>query len=143
MGAGPFFPVSLASIHLLFQRRHLKAIRYDHQLPQNTLKDLQLARQLKQILEWTTSFQKQLGEQVPSKQILDIIEQGGNAVPGLPVWRLHRHPDRPLQPPLLFELARREFERARRYAHPLSIIMLDIDNLKPVNDTVGTRLATA
>jgi diguanylate cyclase (GGDEF)-like protein/PAS domain S-box-containing protein len=36
-----------------------------------------------------------------------------------------------------FELARREFKRARRYAHPLSIIMLDIDNLKPTNDTEG------
>ena len=36
-----------------------------------------------------------------------------------------------------FELARREFKRARRYAHPLSIIMLDLDNLKPTNDMVG------
>lgn len=35
------------------------------------------------------------------------------------------------------ELAQREFERARRYKRPLSIIMLDIDNLKPVNDTEG------
>jgi diguanylate cyclase (GGDEF)-like protein len=36
-----------------------------------------------------------------------------------------------------FELASREFERARRYAHPLSIIIIDIDNLKPINDTHG------
>jgi diguanylate cyclase (GGDEF)-like protein/PAS domain S-box-containing protein len=36
-----------------------------------------------------------------------------------------------------FELARREFKRARRYTHPLSIIMLDIDNLKPINDAEG------
>jgi diguanylate cyclase (GGDEF)-like protein/PAS domain S-box-containing protein len=35
------------------------------------------------------------------------------------------------------ELAQREFERARRYVRPLSIIMLDIDNLKPVNDAEG------
>ncbi len=36
-----------------------------------------------------------------------------------------------------FELAEREFDRARRYAHALAIIILDIDNLKPVNDTEG------
>jgi diguanylate cyclase (GGDEF)-like protein len=36
-----------------------------------------------------------------------------------------------------FELAHREFKRARRYAHPLSLIMLDLDNLKPTNDTEG------
>ena len=36
-----------------------------------------------------------------------------------------------------FELAGREFERARRYSHPVSIIIIDIDNLKPVNDTYG------
>ncbi len=36
-----------------------------------------------------------------------------------------------------FELAEQEFERTRRYAHPLSILMLDVDNLKTVNDTFG------
>jgi diguanylate cyclase (GGDEF)-like protein len=37
----------------------------------------------------------------------------------------------------LLELAEREFERARRYGHPLSAIMLDIDHFKQVNDTFG------
>jgi len=36
-----------------------------------------------------------------------------------------------------FDLAEKEFVRARRYSHRLSIIILDIDNLKPVNDTEG------
>jgi diguanylate cyclase (GGDEF)-like protein/PAS domain S-box-containing protein len=36
-----------------------------------------------------------------------------------------------------FELAEQEFERSRRYIHPLSILMLDVDNLKSVNDSFG------
>ncbi len=37
----------------------------------------------------------------------------------------------------LFELGRIEIERARRYGHPLSAIMLDIDHFKAINDTHG------
>lgn len=36
-----------------------------------------------------------------------------------------------------FELAEREFERARRYGRPLAAIMLDIDHFKHVNDSYG------
>jgi diguanylate cyclase (GGDEF)-like protein/PAS domain S-box-containing protein len=36
-----------------------------------------------------------------------------------------------------FELARREFYRARRYSTPLSLLMLDMDDLKLVNDSYG------
>jgi diguanylate cyclase (GGDEF)-like protein len=36
-----------------------------------------------------------------------------------------------------FELAKRELSRARRYGHPVSAIMLDIDHFKQVNDTYG------
>lgn len=35
------------------------------------------------------------------------------------------------------ELARREIERARRFDHSLSVIMMDLDQLKSVNDTYG------
>ncbi len=35
------------------------------------------------------------------------------------------------------ERAERECQRSRRYGHPLSLIMIDIDNFKMINDTYG------
>jgi diguanylate cyclase (GGDEF)-like protein len=36
-----------------------------------------------------------------------------------------------------FELASREVERAHRFNHPLSALMIDLDNFKMVNDNFG------
>jgi diguanylate cyclase (GGDEF)-like protein len=41
--------------------------------------------------------------------------------------------------PGFYELARREFDRCRRYARPITVAVIDCDHFKKVNDSMGHR----
>ena len=44
---------------------------------------------------------------------------------------------KPFQKRHFFEIAKKELARATRYTNPTSVLMLDIDYFKQVNDTAG------
>jgi diguanylate cyclase (GGDEF)-like protein len=69
-------------------------------------------------------LQKSLQEQA---RLAQELEKLANIDPLTEVWN-RRH---------LLELAEREFHRADRYQRPFSVLMLDIDHFKTINDTYG------
>jgi diguanylate cyclase (GGDEF)-like protein/PAS domain S-box-containing protein len=64
------------------------------------------------------------------KQASDLLEQVQNLARCDSLTNLYNHR-------YFYEMAEVEFERSRRYAHPLAVIMLDLDNFKQINDTYG------
>jgi len=61
------------------------------------------------------------------QQLLDLLSELAN-VDGLTGAYNHRH---------LMTLAREELARARRYRHPLTVVLADLDHFKQINDTHG------
>lgn len=75
-------------------------------------------------------------EDKPKKQLIDELNQLRERVSQLKesvVDQLTGLYSRPH----FFDLAQHEFVRARRFKRPLSVIMLDIDELKYINETYG------
>lgn len=64
-------------------RKQIKTIRHDHKLPKSILEDLKCVQQLKQIIDWTISFNKHLGDYPQTKKLLEIVEMGASAAPDL------------------------------------------------------------
>ncbi|WP_461208846.1 histidine kinase N-terminal 7TM domain-containing diguanylate cyclase [Desulfocurvus sp. DL9XJH121] len=61
------------------------------------------------------------------QQLLDLLSELAN-VDGLTGAYNHRH---------LMTLAREELTRAKRYQHPLTVVLADLDHFKKINDTHG------
>jgi diguanylate cyclase (GGDEF)-like protein len=74
-----------------------------------------------------TAFADQVALAINNARLFSEVEQLAHT-DGLTGLHNRRH---------FMDLAKHEFERAKRYQHPLTAIMLDIDHFKNVNDTYG------
>jgi diguanylate cyclase (GGDEF)-like protein len=115
----PSLPAGWVGVPLSFKGRVIGAM-----VVQSYTQALRLGAEETSILSFVST---QVAMAIEHKRVEDEIKQlaGIDAMTGLYNRRQ------------FFELAEQEFERTRRYGHPLSILMLAVDNLKSVNDTYG------
>lgn len=94
------------------------------------IESCQLAAFGKKELDWVDIFARQLSIAIEKQRLFLKVQELAirDSLTGL---YNRRH---------FFELAETEFSRSRRYGTPLSLIMLDIDGFKQVNDLYGHGL---
>lgn len=109
----------------IFHRKHLDLLRLLAAQAAISIENAQLYNTLeRRVQERTRELQLEVEERTRVQEELRVLASTDSLTGACN----RRH---------FLELAEREFERSRRYPAPLSVLMLDADHFKAINDTYG------